>query len=753
MTAIFKAVAVRFMLPLLVLTAGTAFVLVPLIDRLLSDWFRGDVELRAGVIATSMDETVSRLLSQTPQSALTDYLDRVSTDERLVAVLLCGADGSSLAASRNAPAWLNCSARAALLEARRSTTGSDSLLLSDFPLGTAEPPGTTLRLVHDLRYAERRRAAVRDNLLVFSVAGILALSVLFGVGASWSFRRWSDALLNDIRGGRLDSAGQTPSSLTPVLDQVRKLVRDIEENQRIEIEYGENYTPVALQHIVRDALGSPDILVVSNREPYIHNYLSDGTIGMQFPASGMVTALEPVMRACSGTWIAHGSGTADRAVVDRAGCVAVPPDQPSYRLRRVWLTPEEELGYYYGFSNEGLWPLCHLAYVRPEFRSDDWRAYLAVNEKFARVVDEQSRNERPVVLIQDFHFAPLPKLIRARKPQSTIMVFWHIPWPNAETFGVCPWKLELLQGLLDADILGFHTRAHCLNFLSTVDRYLEAQIDYEHMTVTTLGHTCRIAAYPISIEWPPRWQAMAVPIDQCRDAIRKRFNVPPSAALALGVERWDFTKGILERLISLEILLERRPDLHEKITLLQIAAPTRSKLPAYQQLQERTHSEAARINQRFARHGWLPIVLVPEHQDAEQVCELYRGADICLVNSLHDGMNLVAKEFVAARDDEDGVLILSTFAGASRELLEALLVNPFDATGTADAIESALAMQHDERRERMNIMRRTVKVNNVYRWAGKMLIDAAHVRQRQRLEELSTQAINSGRPNAQRKAS
>jgi trehalose 6-phosphate synthase len=439
------------------------------------------------------------------------------------------------------------------------------------------------------------------------------------------------------------------------------------------------------------------------------------------------------VRACSGIWVAHGSGSEDRRVVDKHDHIQVPPDDPTYSLRRVWLSTAEEDGYYYGFSNEGMWPLCHLAYVRPAFREKDWHAYRDVNEKFARVVAGEAKSDSPVILIQDFHFALLPRLVRERKPDATIALFWHIPWPNSETFGVCPWKREVLTHMLSADILGFHTRYHCQNFLATVDRYAECQIDHEHMTVTHQRHVCRVVPYPISIEWPPRWLATQADVPFAREAVRRRYGIGAGVRLGIGVERWDFTKGIIERFLALEKVLDEHPEWRGRITLLQIAAPSRSRLPAYQALQKHTLAETERINGRFARNGWQPIVLAGEHQEPAQVFELYRAADFCVVNSLHDGMNLVAKEFVASRNDEDGVLILSTLAGASRELVEALLVNPFDIGETAEAIRAALEMPRDERRQRMKLMRSTVKEYNVYRWAGRMLMDVARIRQRQAL--------------------
>ena len=345
----------------------------------------------------------------------------------------------------------------------------------------------------------------------------------------------------------------------------------------------------------------------------------------------------------------------------------------------------------------------------------------------------ESRSKDPLILVQDYHFALLPRLLRERKPAATIALFWHIPWPNAETFGVCPWKQQILTQMLAADILGFHTRYHCQNFLATVDRFLECQIDHEHMTVTLGGRVCRVVPYPISIEWPPRWLATLPDVKTSRESVRARHRIGSNVCLGLGVERWDFTKGIVERFFALEALLDRDSGARGRITLLQVAAPTRSKLPAYQSLQAQTLSEAARINEKFGTDNWKPIVLIDHHQEPREVFELFRAADFCIVNSLHDGMNLVAKEFVAARDDQDGVLILSTFAGASRELPEALLVNPFDVAETAAAMRNAMHMGRDERRERMKLMRRTVKENNVYRWAGRMLMDAAQMRQRQSL--------------------
>ena len=730
-----RSVFIRYVLPVVAALSLIAFVGVPYIEHMLTDWFRSDIELRARLVMNSMEEPLTDLLERNETARLATYLERVVSDERLLAVLICATSGAKVYATNLVPADVTCDSPTTSLVNGSTVTRIPSGLIevSSFTINPDAGPPYRALLVHDLSFIDRRQATARNFVLAFAVLAVGVLGLLGGLVTRYMLNRSIKVLLGDIRSRRFLDDALSPPSSQPVLSSVRTLLREIEQSQRLEIEFHENWTPQALRQVVREHLGSCPLVVVSNREPYIHNRGPDGQPVVQVPASGMVTALEPIVRACSGIWVAHGSGSEDRSVVDKHDHVRVPPDDPTYLLRRVWLTTEEEDGYYYGFSNEGMWPLCHLAYVRPAFRERDWHAYRAVNEKFAKVAAAEAKGDSPVILIQDFHFALLPRLIRERKPGATIAHFWHIPWPNAETFGVCPWKRDLLTHMLNADILGFHTRYHCQNFLATVDRYVECQIDHEHMTVTHQGHVCRVVPYPISIEWPPRWLAKQSEVPFAREAVRRRYGIGREVRLGIGVERWDFTKGIIERFLALEKLLDDNPQWRGRMTLLQIAAPSRSRLTAYQALQQQTLSEAERINGKFAGNGWQPIVLVGEHQEPAQVFELYRAADFCVVNSLHDGMNLVAKEFVAARNDEDGVLILSTLAGASRELVEALLVNPFDIGETADAIRVALEMSRDERRQRMKLMRATVKENNVYRWAGRMLMDVARIRQRQAL--------------------
>jgi trehalose 6-phosphate synthase len=413
--------------------------------------------------------------------------------------------------------------------------------------------------------------------------------------------------------------------------------------------------------------------------------------------------------------------------------VRVPPGREDYTLRRIWLSEQEEQGYYFGFANEGLWPLCHIAHVRPVFRADDWEQYRVVNQRFADAVVAEAHTDNPIVLVQDYHFALLPAMVREKLPHATIITFWHIPWPNPESFGICPWRMEILKGLLGSTILGFHTRFHCKNFIETVDRFLEARIEHEHSKISYRGKPTLVANYPISIQWPLEEARTWKPVAECRADLRRALGVPPDTLLALGVDRLDYTKGIIERLLATETMLEHHPELTGKFSMIQIAAPSRSSLEEYQNFEARVRATAERINQRFSADGsHQTIVLKIEYYDKPSIIEHYRACDACLVTSLHDGMNLVAKEFIAARDDEMGALVLSQFAGASRELHEALIVNPYNTEQTAAALYQALTMPPAEQRERMRSLRRMVRDFNVYRWAGRMLLDASHVRQRER---------------------
>jgi trehalose 6-phosphate synthase len=496
-------------------------------------------------------------------------------------------------------------------------------------------------------------------------------------------------------------------------------------------EPGPSWTAERLRAFVRGAFPGERLIVLANREPVLHERTAGGGIAVRQPASGVVTALEPLTLACDGVWIAHGSGSADRDVVDARDGVPVTRGGGSYRLRRLWLSAEEERGYYAGAANDALWPLCHLAHVKPVFRRQDFETYQRVNRRFAEAVCDEADSLSPLVLVQDYHFAFVPQAIRQRLPRATTVVFWHIPWPNRHLFATCPWRRALLDGLLGSSVIGFQTATDAQNFLEAVQYCLEAHVDREAYTITYNGRRIAVGTYPIAVEWPARLAAEAPSVADCRRDVRRRLGVDGDAWLAVGVDRLDYTKGLEEKLLGVEQLLERRPSLRGRFVLAQVAPTSRAELQSYRDVAVRVREAARRVNARFGDGVWRPVVLLEEAWSPAEVCTLLRAADACCVTSLHDGMNLVAKEFVAARDDGHGVLVLSTFAGAARELRDALLVNPYDAHDVADALERAIAMPAAEQRSRMARMREVVGHHNAYRWAAGMLKDA----RQQRLED------------------
>jgi len=723
------------MLALLTCLALVAWGAAEVFNRQALAWAERDVVMRARLVASAVAPSLLHGDGKDAQR----QLDAMVRDERLMGAALCLPDGRQEAASDGFPAAHGCATLpAAALQAGepgwdRSVLGpAGALHLTALPVSDGRRAPRLLLLVHDMSYVDRRAATTRRyTFLAFALVGLLG-AVAAGLVARLSWISWTTQLRKVLLSPFRSSAAKAPRRFQPLLSDVRDLVSTLAaEEARAE----SGWTPERLKQVLRSQLGGEAILVVANREPYIHERDPAGLGGVRVvhPASGLVTALEPVMRACSGTWLAHGSGSADFDVVDARDHVRVPPDRPTYDLRRLRLTPEEERGYYYGFSNEGLWALCHSAHTRPEFRSGDWEQYQLVNRRFAEAVAQEAGAPDPIVLVQDYHFALLPRYLRELLPRATILTFWHIPWPSAERFGICPWEREILDGLLGSSIVGFHTQAHCNNFLESVDRYLESRLDRERSSVVQGGRETLVRAYPISIDWPSRLADGTAPAAECRAAVRRELGLPEDALLGVGVDRLDYTKGIEERLLAVERLLERHPRFQGRFWFLQVAAPSRSTIEAYRALAERVEALAARINERIGRDGWRPIILARRHHEPPAIFRLYRAADLCYVSSLHDGMNLVAKEFVAARDDLRGVLVLSRFTGAARELTEALIVNPYDIDASAGALAAALDMSPAEQGERMRSMRGLVAELNVYRWAGKMLLDATRARRKERL--------------------
>lgn len=591
-----------------------------------------------------------------------------------------------------------------------------------------------LLVVHDSGYIDTETFRIWGHLFLRMAIQVLVIVAITLLIIRWSLTGPVARVAVWMRALRTGQDAVPPSAtdldfLLPLAREVGPLAESMQRaRSAAETEAGlrnaneSQWTAQRLADHVRNRLGKSSLFVVSNREPYIHAR-RDNTVTVTVPASGLVTALEPILCACNGTWIAHGSGDADAETVDAHDHLKVPPEDPRYTLRRVWLSREQEEGYYYGFANEGLWPLCHIAHTRPIFRASDWEHYYAVNRKFAdALIEEIGSEENPVVLIQDYHFALLPRMLKDRIPNARVAIFWHIPWPTPEAFEICPWQRELLDGLLGADLIGFHVRAHCNNFLNTVDRILESRVDWEHFSVKRNNHFTSVLPFPISVELPcdiPEARSNLSAQEE-RSLLFAELGIE-ATFLGIGIDRVDYTKGIIERFQAVESFLERYPGYQGKFTFIQIGAPSRTHIKRYADFQSEVEAEANRINARFRYGRWRPIVFLNRQHDRHQLEHYYRAAHICMVTSLHDGMNLVAKEYIAARQDEHGVLILSRFTGAARELHDAIIVNPYDVSATGESIAQALKMDPSEIVERMRRMRRSVKEHNIYWWAASLI--------------------------------
>jgi trehalose 6-phosphate synthase len=709
---------------------------------------RKDLEQRAEVLGESLAGYIEPYLDKQSHRELQRVVDRFANREKLEGMAIYNKEGALLAATPGLPDRLG-EHPPLVTQVISSNTGSGQFIrlgtasvhIYSHPLRQHDEAVGGLVIVHDASYINTqsarmwREAFVRVLVQVFLITLITLLIVRWSiVGPIAKAAQWMKTLRTGK--GKLPSAAPDLGLLRPLAREMQTFAislmaaRSAAEAEAQMRETAESvWTAERLAIHVRSKLGGSGLIIVSNREPYSHTRKGE-SLEVVVPPSGLVTALEPILCACDGKWVAHGSGDADQETVDANGHIRVPPDDPKYTLRRVWLAKDEEEGYYFGFSNEGLWPLCHIAHTRPIFRTSDWESYRAVNQKFAdAVLEEMADTEQPLLLVQDYHFALLPRLVKKKRPDARVAIFWHIPWPNAEAFGICPWQRELIEGMLGADLIGFHIQSHCNNFLQTVDRTLESRIDWEHFAVDREDHRSVVKPFPISVDF----QQIASSPRSGESPYTERVNLlrelgVTASFLGVGVDRVDYTKGILERFLAVERLLEKHPIYQNRFTFVQIGAPSRTHIKRYHDLLGEVESEADRINWRFQRGSWRPILFLKRHFSHEQVEKYYRAADVCLVTSLHDGMNLVAKEFLAARDDEQGVLILSRFTGAARELNDALIVNPYDTEQMAEAIRIALELPAEERQARMQRMRAVVQEHNVYRWAGNLIAELSNVR-------------------------
>lgn len=709
---------------------------------------RNDLAHRSAVLAASLQENLESSGKANDRN-LSRFVEKYGQREHLIGVVAYDSAGHVTAITHGLSPKFTTQPPVAGRAAETNKDASefidkpteDPLQLYAVPLHRDGEISGSLMVVYDSSYIDAQvMRAVRDSLLSTLIQTLLIIGLAFFL-VKWAFTspltktaKW----LRSLRADPSDVPAAPPHGeiFDLIHAEARHLARDLssaraaaQEEALLRESQLSQWTAERLRVSLQSKLQGDALFVVSNREPYMHVYDEKGAIRLLVPASGLVTALEPVLQACQGTWIANGSGNADRDVVDARDHLLVPPHHPTYSLRRVWLSEEEDRGYYEGFSNEGLWPLCHIAHTRPLFRPDDWMYYQRINRRFAdAALEEMEGTQSPILLVQDYHFALLPRMIKESRPDVRVAVFWHIPWPNAEAFGICPWQRELVDGLLGADLVGFHIQTHCNNFLQTVDRAVEALSDWDRFEVSRKGHITRVRPYPISVAFPQEGRAQVVRITgEGRAALFSELGVEASL-LGVGVDRVDYTKGIIERFRGIERFLELYPVYQRRFTFVQIGAPSRTDIPRYQQFLDEVTAEADRINARLQAGRWKPIVFLKRHHSHEEIDRYFRAASVCMVTSLHDGMNLVAKEFVASRDDNRGALILSTFTGAARELNDALLVNPYDVDQVANAIYQALEFSEEEQSSRMSRMRKMVYEHNVYRWASNLLSDLTEIR-------------------------
>lgn len=487
------------------------------------------------------------------------------------------------------------------------------------------------------------------------------------------------------------------------------------------------YSTEDAQKLIKSKLKGYKFIMVSNREPYIHMHTPEG-IRCKTPTGGLTAALDPLMQACRGTWIAGGSGDADRENVDRHDRALVPPDNPRYTLRRVWMSKDEVDKYYFGLSNQTLWPLCHNVFHKPIFDKSFWDGYKHSNKLFAKAVLDEVNGKKAFVWFQDYHLALAPRMVKRSKTLKKKIVsahFWHIPWPSWDTFMKCPWAGEILEGLVANDLIGFHLKRYCVNFLASVERALGAQVDYKGSTVKYDDRTILVRPFPISIDFDSIDRAAKKASVKREIKHIRSPNYIPYKFIGVGVDRLDYTKGIPERLRAIDRFLEKYPEYQNNFVYIEAGAPSRRRIPAYMKLGEEITELVEKINWKYQRGYWKPIMYIEGKLEYDKLLALYRTANVCIVSSLQDGMNLVAKEFVAANVDCNGALVLSRFAGATEELEGAIIINPYDIEGFADAIKNALEMGDKERRKKMENFRDVVRKNNVYKWLGDFISEAA----------------------------
>jgi trehalose 6-phosphate synthase len=732
-----------FILPILIIVAGAFTIFGVFQVRFEEEKLTDDLMRKAKHIAESIELSAKGVLLNNDIRNANYLVDKFETRERLQGCVIYDKDGKIIAITKRFSDWkdkekpyindllTNKTPRGELENFRESTVYSYIL-----PIFSDE--GQVLGLVeviYDTSYVFTRLTALWRRIsstLIVLVVLILIVSVflhhqVFGLPIQ-RLTEW----FKGFQKGEIDAAhpikekgdlGKLASEVEQVALSLRVARRTISDEAQARLQKEEIWTEAKLRDLVRAKLGENALFLVSNREPYMHVIdEATGSTKCIRPASGVVTAIHPILCACGGTWIAHGAGNADRKFVNSKDKLGVPPGDDRYILKRVWLSKGEEDGYYYGFANEGLWPLCHNTHTRPIFRDSDWQVYKKVNQKFADSVLEELPAKNPFVFIQDYHFTLLAKMIKEKRPDATIALFWHIPWPTPEAFSICPYRKEILDGMLGCDLIGFHVQSHCNNFLDTANRLLESRVDTEKFSVVRFEKETYIRAFPISVNGHLSEDTNIVTVKQEIDKIKKEFDLEDKI-IGLGVDRIDYTKGIVERMLAIDRFLDKYPQYKKRFVFIQLAAPSRVHIKRYHDLIAEIDELAEKKNWKYQDFGWKPIIYLKRHFSPDEIEPFYGLADLCIVSSLHDGMNLVAKEYVAAKKDLSGSLILSQFTGAAKELNGAFQINPYSIEEFADAIKLAIETPTEEKRKRMENMWRVISENNVYRWAGNIITE------------------------------
>ena len=734
-----------FILPILIIVSA-AFTLFGFFQvRFEEEKLIDDLKRKAKSVAESMELSVQHVLSANDLKNANYLAEKFETRERLQGCTIYDKDGNIIALTKRFGDWREKD-KPYLKDIIENKVPRGELerfkeyQVYSYILPVVDDGGQFLGMVeviHDTSYVFARLTELWRRIsstLIILVVVIFLISILLHRHIfALPVQRLTD-WFKHFQKGETDEThpikekgdlGKLASEVEQVALSLRVARRTISDEAQARMEKEEIWTEAKLKDLVHAKLGENALFVVSNREPYMHTI--DEATGLEQcirPASGVVTAIHPVLCACGSTWIAHGAGNADKKYVNSKDKLGVPPKDIRYILKRVWLNKEEEDGYYYGFSNEGLWPLCHNTHTRPIFRESDWQAYKKVNQKFADSVLEELPTKHPFVFIQDYHFTLLGKMIKEKRPDATIALFWHIPWPTPEAFSICPYRKEILEGMLGCDLIGFHVQNHCNNFLDTANRLLESRVDIEKFSIVRFDKETFVRAFPISVNGHLNQAAKDADIKREIDKIKKEFDLE-GKIIGLGVDRIDYTKGIVERVLAIDRFLEKYPQYKKKFVFIQLAAPSRVHIKRYHDLMAEIDELIEKKNWKHSDPDWKPIVYLKRHFSLDEIEPFYKMADLCIVSSLHDGMNLVAKEYVATKSDLSGVLILSQFTGAARELADAIQINPYSIEEFADSIKLALQMPQEEKTKRMENMRKIVSENNVYRWAGNIITELA----------------------------